>query len=184
MVDVLAADTGIYADLIATATARGDGALVAELATLGPPPYPSVFDNGRIMTLYPLLEGSYTPPAAYQERGAAADVGPMGLLGREYAPIEKLNVVRGLMDMFSVMYPQLQDVDLRRSATRLEVPVFVLCGDHELTARTAPAREWFDRLRAPRKRWYQLPDAGHSVAFERADVLRRILTSEVPPVAG
>ncbi len=182
MVDVLDADEGIYADLVTTAMGRGDGALVADLAKLGPPPYPSVFDYGRIMTLYPLLEGAYTPPADYRARGAAANVGPMGLMGSEYAPIEKLNVLRGLMDMFSVMYPQLQDVDLRESATRLDVPVFVLCGDHELAARTVPARQWFDRLQAPQKRWYQLPDAGHSVAFERTDVLRQVLATDAPSV--
>lgn len=183
MVDVLAADKGIYADLVTTAMGRGDGALVAELVKLGPPPYPSVFDYGRIMTLYPLLEGAYTPPQEYRARGAAANIGPMGLMGPEYAPIEKLNVLRGLMDTFSVMYPQLQDVDLRESVTRLDVPVFVLCGDHELAARTAPARQWFDRLQAPRKQWHQLPDAGHSVAFERADVLRQVLAT-APSVRG
>lgn len=183
MVDVRETDQGIYADLVTTAMGRGDGALVAELAKLEPPPYPSVFDYGRIMTLYPLIEGSYTPPAEYLELAGAANVGPMGLLGSEYAPIEKLNVVRGLMDMFSVMYPQLQDVDLRQSVVRLDVPVYVLCGDHELAARTAPAREWFDRLHARQKRWYQLPDAGHSVAFERSDVLRQIL-DETSPTPG
>jgi pimeloyl-ACP methyl ester carboxylesterase len=82
--------------------------------------------------------------------------------------------------MFSVMYPQLQGVDLRREASRLEVPVFILCGDHEIAARTDPAREWFARLEAPTKRWYQLPDAGHSVAFEQADELQRILREDVP----
>lgn len=183
MVDVLETDRRIYADLVAAAGTAGDGALVAELAQLSPPPYPSVFDYGRIMTLYPMLEGAYTPPREYRERAAAGGVGPLGVLGQEYGPIEKLNVVRGLLDMFSVMYPQLQGVDLRREAPRLEVPVFILCGDHELAARTDPARAWFDRLEAPAKRWYQLPDAGHSVAFEQAGELRRILREDVPGAA-
>ena len=81
--------------------------------------------------------------------------------------------------MFSVMYPQLQEVDLRRDAARLEVPVHVLAGEHELAARTRPAREWFDALRAPVKRWYAFEDSGHSVAFEQADALRRILLEQV-----
>lgn len=184
MVDVLETDTAIYTDLISAAMRNGDGTLVAELATLGPPPYPSVFDYGRIMTLYPLLEGSYSPPREYRERAAAGNVGPFGILGAEYDPIEKLNVLRGLMDMFSVMYPQLQEVDLRQSVASLDVVVIVLSGDHELAARVAPARDWYDRLRAPGKKWYALPDAGHSVAFEQAGELRRILAEDVPPVSG
>lgn len=181
MADVLEVDEGIYTGLLELARERGDDALVAELTALGHPPYPSVLDYGRIMELYPLLEGEYTPPAGYRARAEASNVGFWGLLGSEYAPIDKLNVLRGLMDMFSVMYPQLQDVDLRQSVTRLDVPVFVMCGDHELAARTTVAREWFDGLSAPSKRWYQLPDSGHSVAFEQVEVLEQILATEVPP---
>ena len=97
------------------------------------------------------------------------------ILGEEYGGLEKVNVLRGLLDMFSVLYPQLQGVDLRRDAPRLEVPVIVLEGSNELAARVRPAREWFELLEAPRKELRALPDAGHSVAFEQADELHRIL---------
>lgn len=179
MVDPLETDEGIYRDLVTEAMASGNGDLVARLATMGPPPYRSVLDYGTIMSHYPLLEGGYTPPEAYRRRGEASGIGPFGILGAEYGPIEKVNVLRGLLDMFSVMYPQLQEVDLRRDAARLEVPVHVLAGEHELAARTRPAREWFDALRAPVKRWYAFEDSGHSVAFEQADALRRILLEQV-----
>ena len=103
------------------------------------------------------------------------------MLGSEYAPVEKINVLRGLLDSFAVLYPQLQDIDLRRDATRLQVPVYILAGDHELRGRTQPAREWFDALDAPSKRWYDIANAGHSVAFEHADELLRILLEDVQP---
>lgn len=179
MVNVRQTDEAIYDDLSAVAASTGDAELAAQLARLGRPPYRSVFDYGEIMLRYPLLEGSYTPPAGYRQRASAGGVGPLGVLGVEYDPIEKLNVVRGLLDLFSVMYPQLQSIDLRQSASTLNVPVFILCGDHELDARTGPAREWFAGLNAPSKRWYQLPDAGHSVAFEQAEELGRILREDV-----
>ena len=106
-------------------------------------------------------------------------MGPWGILGQEYGPIEKINVLRGLMDLHSVMYPQLQQLNLRRDANNLDVPVYLMMGQHELAARTDPAKEWFDLLQAPRKRWYSLPDSGHSVAFEQADELHRILLEDV-----
>ena len=181
MVAPLDTDRRIYADLVTQAMGTGNGQLVARLAAMGPPPYRSVFDYATIMSHYGLLEGAYTPPAAYLRRGAASGVGPYGVLGSEYAPIEKINVLRGLLDSFSALYPQLQDVDLRRDATRLKVPVFILAGDHELRGRTDPARQWFDALDAPSKRWYDIEGAGHSVAFEHADELHRILLEDVPP---
>lgn len=179
MVNVLETDLAIYHDLLAVAERTGNAGLSSRLWASGPPPYASPLDYAFVMAHYPLLEGSYSPPARYQERGARSGIGPMGLLGEEYGGLEKVNVLRGLLDMFSVLYPQLQGVDLRRDVPHLEVPVIVLEGSHELSARTAPAREWFEALDAPRKRLHALPDSGHSVAFEQADELHRILLAEL-----
>lgn len=179
MVDVLETDLAIYHDLLAVAERTGNAGLSSRLWASGPPPYASPLDYAFVMAHYPLLEGSYSPPARYQERGARSGIGPMGLLGEEYGGLEKVNVLRGLLDMFSVLYPQLQGVDLRRDVPHLEVPVIVLEGSHELAARTAPAREWFEALDAPRKHLHALPDSGHSVAFEQADELHRILLAEL-----
>lgn len=179
MVNVLETDMAIYHDLLVAAERTGNTELSTRLWASGPPPYADPLDYAFVMAHYPLLEGSYSPPAAYQRRGERSGIGPMGVLGQEYGGLEKVNVLRGLLDMFSVLYPQLQGVDLRRDAARLEVPVIVLEGSHELTARTAPAREWFDALEAPRKQLHALPDSGHSVAFEQADALHRILLAEL-----
>lgn len=61
---------------------------------------------------------------------------PYGIFGSEYSFIEKVNVLRGLIDMFTVMYPQLQGIDFRRDVPRPEVPVYILDGAAEqLSAR-------------------------------------------------
>ena len=44
---------------------------------------------------------------------------PWGLLGSEYDVIEKTDVLRGLIDTFALLYPQLFDIDLRTQAARL-----------------------------------------------------------------
>lgn len=179
MVNVLETDLRIYDDLLELAERTGNTGLSSRLRASGPPPYDGALDYAFVMAHYPLLEGGYLPPARYRERGERSGIGPMGLLGQEYGGLEKVNVLRGLLDMFSVLYPQLQGVDLRRDAARLEVPVILLEGSHELAARTEPAREWFETLQAPRKQLHTLPDSGHSVAFEQADELHRILLAEL-----
>ena len=133
------------------------------------------------MGYYPLLEPSYTPPAAYLARGEASGVGQFGLFGSEYSFIENANLIRGLVDMFSIMYPQLQDIDFRTDVAELEVPVYLLDGADELRGRRELAHEWFAQLSAPHKELITYADAGHAVAFEQADAFRQLMVERIVP---
>jgi pimeloyl-ACP methyl ester carboxylesterase len=182
MVDVRETDRRIYADLIAYAARVGDADLAARLTAMGEPPYHDTpWANAQVMVWYDLLYDPYTPSAGYLARGEAAGLDPFGVLGSEYALIEKANVLRGLIDMFSLMYPQIQGLDLRTEVARLEVPVVVLDGAAELDGRRDLALEWFDRLEAPSKRLVTFENAAHAVAFEQADAVERLLVDELIP---
>jgi pimeloyl-ACP methyl ester carboxylesterase len=182
MVSQRETDRIIWRDLLAHAKAVGDWTLYDEVLGMGEPPYDDVpWSNSRAMGWYALLESPYTPPAAYLERGAASGVGMFGVGGREYGFLDNANLLRGLVDMFSLMYPQLQGIDFRADVPRLEVPVWVLDGAHELRGRRELAREWFEGLAAPRKELVTYDRAGHAVAFEEADALHRLLVDEILP---
>jgi proline iminopeptidase len=133
------------------------------------------------MSQYDKLAGDYTEPRGYTEALKKAGVGPFGVLGGEYTLPEKMNVVRGLFDVFSVVYPQWQTIDFRDSAERLQVPVYIFTGEHELAARRDLALAWFERLHAPVKRLFDYPNAGHATAFERFEDLHRIMVETVLP---
>ena len=133
------------------------------------------------MLLYERLYAPYTPSEGYLARGEAAGLDPFGVLGSEYGLIDKANVLRGLIDTFEQLYPQLYDLDLRERVPRLEVPVWILDGAAELEARRGPMREWFDRLAAPSKRVVTYEGAAHSVAFEQADAVQRLFVEEILP---
>ena len=93
-----------------------------------------------------------------------------------------MNVLRGLIDVFSVMYPQWQTIDFQRTAEHLRVPIYIFTGKHELAARRDLALAWFKQLQAPIKQLYDYPDAGHATAFEHFQDLHRImLTQHRPP---
>jgi hypothetical protein len=92
-----------------------------------------------------------------------------------------MNIFRGLIDVYAVLYPQWQGIDFRRTATRLEVPVYMFTGDHELDGRRELSLEWFDDLEAPIKRVYRYEDAGHAAAFEHFRDLHRIMKTTVVP---
>ena len=181
MVDPLETTRRLHQEVLAYAAKTGDLDLEARMHAFGEPPYDNTFAYAFVMGYYDALAGAYTPPRAYVEKGSAAGLGPWGILGSEYSFMEKLGVLRGLMDLFDAMWPQMLVTDFRRDVTRLDVPVYVLDGEHELAARRDLALEWFEQLQAPVKRLYTFENAGHSVAFEQFEALHRILTETVLP---
>jgi proline iminopeptidase len=181
MVSQRETDRRIYEDLVAYAEDTGDAGMLETLEGYGPPPYDTLWAYGFALENYHKIEGEYDPPQAYIDRGEASGVGFWGIMGSEYTPIEKVNLFRGLMDTFDVLYPQLQEIDFREDVPSLEVPVYLLDGEHELRGRRELAHEWFGMLEAPEKQMFTFENAGHSVAFEHADDLHRILLDEILP---
>ncbi len=182
MVSQRVTDQIIWRDLLAYADRTGNGELYDQVLTFGEPPYRDTpWSNSTVMGYYPLLETAYTPPSAYVERGDASGVGPYGVLASEYGFVDKANALRGLLDTFSLMYPQLQDLDFRTDVPALDVPVYVLDGAHELRGRRELALEWFEGLSAPTKELVTYADAGHSVVFEQADAFHRLMVDEIVP---
>jgi proline iminopeptidase len=182
MVSQRVTDQIVWRDLLAYAERTGDWQLYNQVLTLGEPPYSDMpWANSLVMAYYEPLGGPYQPPKGYIERGAAANLGPFGLLGSEYNLVEKANVLRGLVDMFSIMYPQLQPIDFRADVPRLDVPVYLLNGAHELRGRGELSSQWFEQLVAPYKESITYAAAGHSVLFEAADDIHRLLVEQVVP---
>ena len=181
MVSVRETDRRLYQDVLDLAARTGDTALAEEMRAYGEPPYGDFFASSVVFQQYDRLYRPYTPPAAYAARGTASGIGPWGVFAPEYTLIEKVGVLRGLMDTFAVMYPQLQGVDFRRDVPRLAVPVYIMDGEGELTARRALTLEWYAQLDAPQKHLFTFMDAGHSVAFEEFAAFHRIMVETVLP---
>jgi proline iminopeptidase len=182
MVDIGETDRRIHADLVAYAGRSGDTDLMTRLTEIGEPPYRDIpWANSNLLAWYEYLYAEYTPSPGYIARGTAAGLDPFGVLGSEYTFIEKTNVLRGLIDTFAFMYPQLQDLDFRQSATSLQVPVYILDGAAELHGRRDVMLEWFEHLTAPVKQRIEFAGAAHSVAFEQADAVQRLLAETIVP---
>ncbi len=181
MVDQLETDTMIYLGLQNYAEKEGDTSLASELESMGPPPYPTVFDYGYILTQYDKLIPDYDPPAAYEAIGNDTGVGPFGIMAEEYTFIERFSVLRGLMDMFAVMYPQLQEVDFRVDVPSLDVPIYLFQGEYELEARDTLAREWFATVDAPAKTIYTIDNAGHATVLEGFETFHQVMVEVILP---
>ena len=84
------------------------------------------------------------------------------LAGSEYGLYDKVNFIRGVLDTFGVVYPQLWNVDFRKQAQRLEVPVYFLLGRHDVNAPPKLTKEYFNLLSAPHKELIWFERSGHS----------------------
>lgn len=156
MVSQRETDRLLYRQLVAYADRTGDRRLRDRLTDMGEPPYRDVLDYAFVMQYYDAVEPYRHVPAFDAARG------PAGFFPDEYSTLDTWNEIRGFADMGGLIYPQLQGLDFRTDVPRLDVPVYIVQGRHELTARSTLADEWIDGLRAPLKRVYRFDDSGHN----------------------
>ena len=169
MVDQQETDKLMYAESVAYAQRVGDTGFAEQLRAIGPPPYTD-------MLAYPVAIASnpewhdFTHGADHDARSTY----PANLLVEEYTLTEQVRSAAALIDTFALMYPQLQDVDFRRDVPSLDVPVFIVEGEHEAPGRAVLAVEWFEQLSAPSKQLVTFESSGPHPAPARARAVRHL----------
>jgi proline iminopeptidase len=171
MASQLATDRLLYNQLLDYAARTGDTGLTERMLGYGEPPYDDILAYGLVLQYYDSLE-PYPKTEYFRTQGPP---GVDGAGASEYGPLDKVNKLKAIADMGSVMYPQLQEIDFRTQVPNLDVPVYLIQGAHELSARTGPARAWFQQLHAPGKEWITFEGSGHVPQFEEFPRFREIL---------
>jgi proline iminopeptidase len=179
MVSPTETDQIIYDDTLAWARAQGRDGLVEQLESIGRPPYDDILDYEPALSyekdVYPYDFGVNS-----EGRGGFSE----NLFVGEYTLLEQLHALGGFLDVFSVLYPQLVDLDLREQLTRVEVPVFVMMGRFEAGGRAEPAEEWFAMLDAPHKEWIEFDTSGHRPLFEQPERFHEAMVERVLPLVS
>jgi pimeloyl-ACP methyl ester carboxylesterase len=164
MVSPRVTDQIFYDDTLAWARETGDDDLVDTLTGLGPPPYETLLDLEATLAneqeVYP-----YDHSANAEGEGGFSE----NFFVSEYTLVEQIHLLGGFLDTFNAIYPQIQDIDFRDDATRLDVPMFFVQGAHEARGRAEPFAEWYSMLEAPTKDVVVLDTSGHRPLFEQPD---------------
>lgn len=164
MVSQLATDTIFYEDTLAWARSTGNTGLVDDLVAIGPPPYTRMLDYETALSseheVYPY---DHSPNSEGQGGFSENFIVP------EYALIDQVHLLGAFMDTFSVLYPQLQDIDFRSTATEFEVPMYFVQGVHEADGRADVFADWYPMITAPTKDLVVLDTSGHRPLFEQPD---------------
>ena len=91
-----------------------------------------------------------------------------GLMASEYSLFDSLNIAKG--SSFSSRHMRYDmPRDLLTSEWQFDVPVALIMGRHDMVTPTQLAREYFDRIDAPLKAWYEFQDSAHFPHFEQPD---------------
>jgi pimeloyl-ACP methyl ester carboxylesterase len=137
-------------------TERGDTATAERLRRNGPPPYTGDGLVGKYLAYIDVLN-DYMGEPHY-----AVVVPIVPVFAPEYGLVDKVNHTRGLIDSFSVVYPQLQDLDFTSQAKELDVPVYFLVGRHDVNAMSSLVERYYGVLEAPHKELIWI-EGGHGL---------------------
>ena len=180
MVAFLENDRICYDFALRLAQERGDTKQVVKLKQQGPPPYygKDVLWKSATYLTETFNYMNQNPAIVNSGFNTLQDIA-----GSEYGLYDKVNFVRGLLDTFGIVYQQLWDVDFRKQATRLEVPVYFLIGRHDVNAPPQLTEEYFNLLSAPQKELIWFERSGHNPWINESDkfvdvIVNKILSSQ------
>lgn len=180
MVDPFETDRLMYAESLRDASARGDYDTVTTLQNLGEPPYENTLD-------YPVAIASNPKLMNFQHGSdySASSEYPASLFVGEYTLLEQLRGMAAIAETFNVLYPQLDGTDFRTDVPALQVPVYIVEGQHEAAGRETLAQQWYDLLAAPSKTHIRFENSGHTPPYDEpghfASLMSDVLTATETP---
>lgn len=182
MVDVLETDLMIYQMIMEHSRNTGDNAFVQTLEKQGPPPY---LGKSPIQPYSTLFGREYTlfeyPNIQSEEYRKDGDILFLMLKQPEYGWLDRVYYALGLMNTFNAVYPQLQEMDFRLDATKLDLPFYMILGRHDMNNPYEIPEEYFQMLDTPKKQLFFFEKSGHGMIWEEADLFHEIMVNTILP---
>ena len=162
---------------------RDDAKAIAALEKVGPPPYSTLEDF--------FVRQQYTNPPGYpasaSEKEHSAELmkltsGPAPA-GATYVPAEvpQYNGVANFLETQRLVFRESAKFEAAQMlGYRYRVPIYFFEGENDINVPVALAREYFERIEAPRKGFRVIPGAGHGTMAFHAELLA-LLESDVRP---
>lgn len=92
-----------------------------------------------------------------------------GLMAPEYSLSDVMKVKGGSSFSSANMKRDLMDGPIMENVTQFSVPVYFMMGEHDMVTPVVLAREYFDRLEAPKKEWISYGSSAHFPFFEEPE---------------
>jgi proline iminopeptidase len=166
-----------YRFALAEAQRRNASKALAELTSLGEPPYAGAGGRAKWMRCARWL-GEFG--AVWHSSEKFGRVGWM-ISSVEYSWPEKLRFSRAADRSFRLLYEQLLSVNLNETVPHVDVPVFFAEGRYDRLAPVEVAERYFSGLTAPAKEWLLFENSAHFPQWEERERFHRLLVRTVLP---
>lgn len=174
VVSMRAAEELSYNLILEEAKARKNPKAITELTNIGKPPW-STLRHDKVHQKYLDLFGG-----GISHDGKLVNIFAKKLLkSKEYTFLDVVRQVRGQVYSMKAMLVELRDLNLNDSIDKVEVPVTIIMGKHDLMVPHAPTQQFFEQLQAPSKEWLVFDRSAHSPNYEELEKFTNIVVSKV-----
>jgi pimeloyl-ACP methyl ester carboxylesterase len=160
---------------------HGDRRAAEALMRIGPPPYEGNWQRKTVSQRRYLARFGGEVHAS--RTGALGPIIASLLFSREYNLADRFNFFRGISDSMRLLWPELLEVDLFKSATDIRVPVLLMEGRNDWEVPSGIAEKYFDSIRAPSKQLIWFDRSAHMPYSEERDLFNRAMVAKVLPFA-
>lgn len=164
-----------YAFTLAEAKKRGNTKALAELQSVGPPPYPVeslLIQRGWLEK----FGGAWHKPTSFFQLLQTS------FKASEMTWYDGVKFNAGLDFSLNALWPENGKVDWMGKATRFAVPVFIVAGRYDRNTDADLAYEYFEKIEAPVKQFKWFEQSAHSPPFEEPQVFNNFMIKEVLPI--
>ena len=157
---------------------RGDSKALKDLTRIGAPVngfYRSLDDLTTQRNLMTKFGGA---AHGRKESIFASMVLPV-LRSPEYTLPDLIRYAKGAYYNLRELWEQVITCDFPKTATKLDVPVYITAGRHDRNTPPEIARRWFDALDAPKKEWLWFEECAHAPIHEEKERWNEVFRTHV-----
>jgi pimeloyl-ACP methyl ester carboxylesterase len=159
---------------------QNDTETIDQLKDIGRPPYPdkSNLEMVEAADIERKLLVNYAPPK--QTISLSVITGVLLDNGMNFS--EKIASLQNPMEYYPatrILWPTCFNSNLIRDVPEWEVPVFILQGENDHITEFSLAKDYFDAIKAPSKKWISFKNTTHGVQLEDPEKYRSIYINDI-----
>jgi proline iminopeptidase len=167
-----------YRETLAQAQAAGNKQAIKELLAIAP--YPEIV--GQTPLQKTIIERKWDRFFGGMIYGKTDDdSAQIRTLSPDYTAYDEKSTELGEMSSVQVLLPQAAAVDFD-AITQFECPVFFFAGADDRTTPESIVAEYYDKIQAPRKKFFKVDRAAHYVVNEAPGIVLVDLVTDVRPL--
>ena len=101
------------------------------------------------------------------------------LFAREYTIKDKLSMFKGALFSIKNLWGEIMQNNLDKQILEVSVPVYIFQGKHDYQTPYVVAREYFEKLKAPKKEFFTFENSAHCPLYEENEKFHELIVEKV-----